>query len=490
MNPALRTIGQAIQQFAREAPEEIVVTCVQRDGSAATLTRAELDQWSGKLATRLREAGVNRGVLVPIVLANSTAHIVATIAAYKAGGTPVPVSHQLPAGEREALINLANPRAVVSANAEIEFALDPHSAQTQDIPVLEDCSSVASPMKAVASGGSTGKPKLIVTAGEAAYPADSGHPLAAVLRFGASDLLYSPGPLYHNGPFFFSIIQLIQGGRLLLNERFQAGNCLTLIGRYKPTVLNLVPTMMQRMLRDPGWESSDLSSVNCLWHYASHCPDWAKLGFIDRLGADQVLELWAATEGTGLTIIDGREWLEHRGSVGRGVLTEFKIMDETRRELPAGEVGEVFSRFAGAPAPSNYLGASPMEQSSDGFATVGDLGYLDAEGYLYLADRRTDMIISGGANIFPAEIEAVISAHPGVRDVAVIGLPDEDLGRRVHAVIEAAATARPDAAELAALCEQHLVRYKVPRSFEFVSELPRNEAGKIRRLALRDERGG
>ena len=305
------------------------------------------------------------------------------------------------------------------------------------------------------------------------------------------DLFYSPGPLYHNAPFFFSVVALVSGARVMLNERFDAGQALELIERNRATALNLVPTMMQRMLRDPDWETRDLSSVRLAWHLAAPCPAWAKHGFIERFGGDAIMELWGATETTGITTISGTEWIEHEGSVGRGLNTEFRILDEHRNELPPGQVGEVFSRFGGAPANYEYVGANALEVDHDGFASVGDMGHVDDEGYLYLADRRTDMIITGGSNVFPAEVEQVISSHPGVRDVAVVGLLDDDLGRKVWAIVEPADLAEPPTAtDLLAACAAGLARYKVPRGIEFVDALPRNEAGKIRRLALREERGG
>ena len=261
---------------------------------------------------------------------------------------------------------------------------------------------------------------------------------------------------------------------------------LGIIETHQPTVLNLVPTMMQRMLREPGWPNVNLDSVRVVWHLAAPCPAWAKEGFIDKLGGERVLELWAATEANGLTIIDGDEWLQHRGSVGRGVGTEILILDERREPLPTGEVGEIFTRIAGAPPPCEYRGSAPLEALNEGFTSVGDLGWLDDEGYLYLADRRTDLIISGGANIFPAEIEAVISQHPEVRDVAVVGLQDDDLGRRVHAVVEANRDRWEHlSSEILDLCRDQLVQYKRPRTIEIVPALPRNDAGKIRRSLLR-----
>jgi len=216
-----------------------------------------------------------------------------------------------------------------------------------------------------------------------------------------------------------------------------------------------------------------------------------KRGWIERLGPEKVNELWAATEFTGVTVINGREWLQKPGSVGKGFATEIRILDEQHRPLPVGEIGEIFTRFNGAPADYSYLGAKATEMVDGDFASVGDLGYVDAEGYLFLADRRVDLIITGGANVVPAEVEAILTQHPGVRDAAVIGLKDDDLGRRVHALIEPAnADAPPALEELDAHLRRNLASYKLPRSYEILATLPRDEAGKIRRSKLRDDRGG
>ena len=484
------TPGEAIHAHTEANPEEVAVSCALADGGVARLTRSELDRWSSRLAHRLLAMGVEPGRYVAIALPNGVEHIVATLACYKAGGTPMPVSYRLPPAERDALLDLAAPAAVFSDEAgagdltRSTMAASALASYPDSLPAA----GTPEPIKAVASGGSTGRPKLIVTPGPFAYP-PGGHPLAALLRLSPADLMYSPGPLYHNGPFLFSLVLLFQGGRILLNERFRADRALALIESERPTVLNLVPTMMQRMLREPGFAEAGLDSVRLLWHLAAPCPDWAKRGFIERLGGERVLELWAATEMNGLTVIDGNEWLAHPGSVGRPVATELRIVDEQRRELPAGEVGEIFSRFAGGRAQYRYEGATPLEELDEGFSSVGDMGYLDEEGYLYLSDRRVDMIISGGANVFPAEVESVLSSHPKVQDVAVIGLADADLGRRVHAVVEPRDPADPPAvAELDTLCREQLAAYKVPRGYEVVPELPRTEAGKIRRLALREAR--
>lgn len=490
MTESLWTPAKALHDYARQRPDEVALLCAAEDGETHTLTRREFDDWTSRLAHRLQAGGATRGQMVAIVLPTCIEHMVAVFAAYKAGATPFPVSNGMPPAERDAMLALGNPVCIISDQADLRGITREDMAALDDFPASLPEAEVPNPIKAVGSGGSTGKPKLIVTPGDFAYP-DGQHPMAALLRIEPTDLKYSPGPLYHNGPLLFSIVTLYIGGRVLLNERFRAQRAVELIEEHRPTVLNLVPTMMQRMLREAKMLAHDLSSVKLVWHLAAPCPEWAKLGFIEHFGAHRILELWAATESTGLTVLDGNEWLEHKGSVGRGVMTEIKIVDESGRDVASGEVGEIYSRFLGMGPQYEYRGAEPLDELPGGYTSVGDMGYLDAEGYLYLSDRRTDMIISGGANIFPAEIEAVISSHPGVRDVAVIGLRDKDLGRRVHAVVEALDSANPpDLDALASHCTTALARYKVPRGFELVDALPRNEAGKIRRSALRDERGG
>jgi len=491
----LKTVGEILDRFATFAPVETVVTTINREGGADSITREQLANWSDRIGRTLVKQGIKVGDLVPIHLPTSTGFIAAAVGIFKAGGTPMPVSNRLPEAELGHLLELAEAKVVISNALTTNQCLNTDSLRKatstangteKSEPPLSR--RVSNPTKALASGGSTGKPKLIVTTGDALF--DPENPIIPMLmRFEPSDLKYSPGPLYHNGPFWFSINMLLRGGRLLLNERFNAQSCLQAIERYKPTVLNLVPTMMQRLLREPRWHEADLSSVRIAWHLAAPCPAWAKEGFIEKLGDSAVLELWAATESNGLTIIDGEEWLSHRGSVGKPVGTEVLILDEHRQPLPQGEVGEIFTRMAGAAPPCEYRGAQSLDSINDGFTSVGDLGWLDQEGYLYLADRRTDLIISGGANIYPAEVEAVISQHPKVKDVAVVGLKDEDLGRRVHAIVEGFnPNDPPTLEELFALCSEQLVRYKVPRTIEIVDALPRNDAGKIRRSQLREAR--
>jgi bile acid-coenzyme A ligase len=298
-----------------------------------------------------------------------------------------------------------------------------------------------------------------------------------------------PGPMYHNGPFSMSCRGLMCGNHVVTMRRFDAEQTLALLARHRVDWTLLVPTMMHRIWRLPAAVRAhhDLPGLRIVLHLAAPCPAWLKREWIGWLGPDRVHELYAGTEAQGITWIDGHEALAHPGSVGR-IMEGFQlqIRDEAGRPLPAGEVGEVYMRPDAGPGTTyHYVGAEP-KQIEGGWESLGDMGWVDAEGYLYLTDRRNDMILSGGANIYPAEVEAAIDTHPAVRSSCVIGLPDDDLGSRVHAIVDAIAPVGEEA--LLAHLAERLVRYKIPRSIEFVREPLRDDAGKVRRTALRQER--
>jgi bile acid-coenzyme A ligase len=235
----------------------------------------------------------------------------------------------------------------------------------------------------------------------------------------------------------------------------------------------------------------DVSSLATVWHLAAPCPPWLKEAWIDWLGADVIWELYAGTEAQAATIISGHEWLEHRGTVGRPNGGQMKIVRADGTDAEAGEVGEIYMRPSDDESVRTYRYVGAEARRIDGgWESLGDMGWMDADGYLYLTDRQTDMILAGGANIYPAEIEAALDEHPRVRSCAVIGLPDDDLGNRVHAIVQTDDGTAIDVDELRAHLEERLVRYKVPRTFEFTGEPLRDDAGKLRRSALRAERIG
>jgi len=272
-------------------------------------------------------------------------------------------------------------------------------------------------------------------------------------------------------------------------SRFDAHGTLALIEYHRVDMVLLVPTMMQRIWRLPERErlAFDLSSLRIVWHTGALCPAWLKQAWIDWLGPERIWELYGGTEAQVFTTITGTQWLAHHGSVGRPLAGEIRILDEQGRDVPPGTAGEVFLRRApGTPPTYRYVGAEA--RAIGDWESLGDMGWMDADGYLYLTDRQTDMILVGGANVYPAEVEAALDAHPHVRSSAVIGLPDEDLGHRVHAIVQVEGDVSD--AELLAHLAARIAHYKLPRSFERTAEPLRDDAGKVRRTALRESRVG
>jgi bile acid-coenzyme A ligase len=299
-----------------------------------------------------------------------------------------------------------------------------------------------------------------------------------------------PGPLYHNGPFTSSFGGLQQGAHLVILPRFDAEETLKAIDRHKATWIYLVPTMMGRIWRLPEAVRAryDVSSLKTAWHLAAPCPPWLKEAWIDWLGPEVIMELYAGTEAQAVTVITGAEWLAHRGSVGKVAVGEMAAFDAAGNRLPPGEIGEIYMRRPeNAPPTYQYRGAQARTLPG-GWESLGDIGSFDEDGYLYLADRRADMILVGGSNVYPAEIEAALDEHPLVQSSAVIGLPDEDLGASIHAIVQPRAGLTEEA--LREHLRTRLVTYKQPRSYEFVTENIRDDAGKVRRTQLRDERLG
>jgi len=429
---------------------------------------------------------VRQGDLVTVGLTNSVAFIEACYGLWKVGATPQPISFRLPASEAEAVMALAATPILIAGpqfdSTRPRFEVDQLMALSVDDSPVED--RIAPFYKAPTSGGSTGRPKLILSGSPGVFAPPEGG--GGGYRTSGEDTMLMPGPLYHNGPFTSSFAGLNQGAHLVVMPRFDAEETLRWIERHKATWLYLVPTMMGRIWRLPDRVRYDVSSLRTVWHLAAPCPPWLKEAWIDWLGPDVIMELYAGTEAQAVTIITGAEWLSHRGSVGKVVIGEMAAFDTEGNLLPPGEVGEIFMRGPeGAAASYSYRGAEARTLPG-GWESLGDIGSFDADGYLYLADRRADMILVGGSNVYPAEIEAALDEHPLVQSSAVIGMPDDDLGATIHAIVQP----RPglDEAMLREHVRARLVTYKQPRTYEFVEGNIRDDAGKVRRTQLRDER--
>jgi bile acid-coenzyme A ligase len=350
-------------------------------------------------------------------------------------------------------------------------------------------SPVARYWKAMTSGGSTGRPKVILDH-QPAVADTSAEPILGIPH-GVS--LLNPCPLYHNAPFIASHLGLFAGGRVTGLVKFDAEETLRLIEANRVQWVNFVPTMMHRIwaLPEKVRNAYDLSSLKVVFHMAAPMPPWLKEKWIEWLGPERIFELYGGTERQGATIISGVEWLAHRGSVGKiGEASALRIIGEDGNDVAPGESGEIyFLPTDGAGSTYHYLGAEPKRRAG-GWESLGDIGRLDADGYLYLGDRLADMILRGGANVYPAEVEAAVTAHPKVRSCVVVGLPDPELGQRIHAILELgeAADAIAVVDGMGDFLADQLSRYKHPESFEIVSVGPRDDSGKVRRTLLRDER--
>jgi bile acid-coenzyme A ligase len=473
--------------FAMSRPQDVAVRCGDDE-----LTWQQLHLASNKVARGLLRHGAAVGQLVSLLLPNGLDIVIAVFACYKAGATPQPLSARLTETERDEIIALAEPAVVVVADEDqLRPAAVPATTTVTRLAELggsdDDLPTVvASVWKAPTSGGSTGRPKIIL----------AGSP-AVVRSVGAQRWGIEPGeqmlitaPLHHNAPFGTAFYTLFSGGAITLMTRFDPETALAEVERNKITWLYVVPTMMRRIhaLPEETKQRYDLSSLRSVWHVAAPCPPWLKQAWIDWLGADRIWELYAGTEAEAGCTISGSEWLAHRGSVGRTVWGEIKIVaaDGTDVSEP-GVQGEVYTRVTpGNPPAYRYIGAVAKEK--DGWSSLGDIGEFDADGYLYLHDRLTDMILVGGVNVFPAEVENALMAHPDVLSSAVIGLPDGDLGNRVHAIVETTAGSTTSEADIAQFAQERLSSHKRPKTIEIVHTPLRDETGKMRRSALRAAR--
>lgn len=482
--------GFRVTQLAAERPEEVAIVSVDMADRETAISWKELDRSSNKLAHWLAQGGFTASTMLMVSLPNCIEHYMVSLAAWKLGACVLPVSYRMPDAEFDGMVGLVEDRFILSDRggadaglAALRAALNEERISDQPLPVV-----TAHPGKAIGSGGSTGRSKIIVEPRPWARLPGELSDLAGI-GFRSNMVQLVGGPLYHNSPFTWSHYGLFEGHRLIVMEKFDAGHALELLERHRVSFAFLAPTMMQRIARLPDVSPRKLSSIVSIFHTAAPCPAWAKRAWIELIGAERLHEGYGSTEAAGRTAIRGDEWLHHPGSVGRPIGCDLAIRDEAGRDLPAGEIGEVLFRPRPADAQTYYyIGSPPAKKTADGFTSVGDMGSVDEDGYLTIADRRVDLIISGGANVYPAEVEAALTQMPQIADAAVIGLSDPDWGRRVHAILLPADGTVIDLDAVTASLKERLSPYKIPKTFEIVDDFPRDQSGKIRRLALVQER--
>ncbi|MFF7647183.1 AMP-binding protein [Streptomyces canus] len=499
--------------YAQKTPDKPAVVMA---GSGRVVTYRELDEHSARFARVLYDAGLRRGDVLAMLSDNAAECLELYWAAIRSGLyitainrhlTPEEVAYIVVDSGARALVVSASQKDVAEAIVPLTAGVEHRYAFGGDVAGHEDYAAALAaadePLgdqprgaEMLYSSGTTGRPKgvrLPLPTHQVDRP-DLLVPLfQKMYGIGPEDVYLSPGPIYHTAPLRWCGALQSVGATVVVMEKFDSEKALAAIERHRVTVAQVVPTMFVRMLKLPAEtrERYDVSSLRVAVHSAAPCPADVKREMIDWWGPI-IHEYYASTESNGATFIDTAGWLRKPGSVGCSALGTVRICDDAGGELPRGEVGLVY--FERDELPFEYHNDPEKTRAAQhpehpNWTTVGDIGYVDDEGYLFLTDRKSFMIISGGVNIYPREVEDVLTLHPKVYDVAVIGTPDAEMGEQVKAVVQPAAgveTGPELERELIDYVRERIAHYKVPRSVDFVGALPRTPSGKLVKRALRE----
>jgi long-chain acyl-CoA synthetase len=502
----------------RHATENPDAPALVFPASGETVTYGQLDSEANRIAHLFRSYGLKRLDHVAFYSENCAGLVTAMSAGERSGLYYTPVNSFLSTEEAAYIINNCRARVVISSRTKLEATRSlPELCPRVEHWLVFDDDSPPTPFASLAqelaglptaplpnerlgtpmfySSGTTGRPKAVRRSIDDVPPAE----MLSIEEYGRivfqlrpGMVFMSPAPMYHSGPQSGVAIATRLGAVSIIPEKFDAEEFLKLVDEHKVTHTLVVPTMLSRILRLPDeiWDSYDTSSLEAIVHGAAPCPVHVKEKAIERFGPI-IYEYYGGTEANGIVGCNTAEWLEHKGSVGKGIMGEPVILDADGNELPPNTQGFVY--FRGGNSRFEYLDApDKTAEALDPTGTmsrIGDIGHVDEDGFLYLADRQSFVIISGGVNIYPQEVENLLSGHPDVLDVAVFGIPDEDMGEQVKAVVELADPALEGAekeAELIAYCRDRIAKYKCPRSIDFTRSLPRSATGKLYKKQLQD----
>ena len=488
--------------------------------SGETVTYRQLNERSNQIAHALRAAGCQPGDTIALFAENSPRYFEVCWGAQRAGLYYVAISSRLTAPEVEYILTDSGAKLFIAGASKGTIAqevraatsldhywsidgpvpgftpMEVHRTNFPDTPITDETAGT----DMLYSSGTTGRPKGIRPPLEPDTPIDQANVLGDILKAlsgaDANSVYLSPAPLYHAAPLRYCMTFMKFGATLIIMEKFDAESLLKYIQQYKVTHIQMVPTMFVKLLKLPEEVRAkyDVSSLQWVVHAAAPCPVPVKEQMIEWWGPI-IDEYYAGSEGNGMTWAKSPEWLAHKGTVGRAIWGELHVCDESGDEVPVGEEGQIY--FGGTPAPNYHnspdKNAAALNPKHPDWSSLGDVGKVDEDGYLYLTDRKAFMIISGGVNIYPQETENVLITHPKVADVAVIGVPDEEFGESVKAVVQPMPGIAPSeelAEELMEFSRQNLSRLKCPKSIDFDPELPRHPTGKLYKRLIRDRYWG
>jgi bile acid-coenzyme A ligase len=478
------SVDDRIRSLAAECPQRPAVVAFDSRDHEQVITWSQLERESAARADLL--PGRHAAAVSPVIAfdaPSSVESLIRIVACLRSSLPPLPLDPHVPRPERASLLEAASRQYPVRVWDESP----PAAPKTQ-----EDAASQAGAKPPLgfllATGGSSGLPRLIAGPGPFRYdPRRIPNSLFKATGWRSGQRQLVVGPLHHSASFAACIQGILDANTILLHEVFRPRSTVRILAEHAVEWVQLTPVHMQWMLMAMQNGSVRLPSLRGIVHTAAPCPEAVKRAWLELLGPTRVFEYYGMTENIGTTLVRGDEWLRHPGTVGRGFFTHIKILDEHGQDSPTRSVGEVYMRRGGFAADSENSGA--IRHTCDGFSSVGDYGWLDEERYLFLSPRRDDMVLVGGTNVYPAEIETVLLSHPEILDCAVLGVSDELIGARLAAFVAIRPGSELDEAGLRSFCAGHLSQHKVPQSIRFIGEIPRSAAGKLQRRRLREMTG-
>ena len=485
------TFGRQLEYIAAAKGGAPALIEIDKEGNETVITYGGLRGLSNRMANMLLDMGIGKGSVVVVTYPNTIMHVAAMAAIWKTGACYLPMPHKTTHVELQGVLDTLKPALLFTDLKEPEGYRAIHSSDVERLAAEYSDGFppdvISNPNIITLSGGSTGKPKLIRQKIPVGNSDDTVRGWFEMVGMRWEDVQLLCGPLFHGAPHSCVMNGLFCGNKIIMPRSLCPEVLIDIIKKYKVNFMQMVPTLMHRIVKEPGVSAGDFASVTGFCHTGGVCSEWLKRAWFKLIPPERVYEMYSQTEVIGLCCIRGDQWLRHPGSVGRPIGGgKVSIRDEEGHEVPTGSVGEIFMTPPADFFYTEYINAPPIELMPDGYRSVGDMGYVDEEGYLYFADRRSDIIVTGGENVFAVEVENAVMSHPQVLDAVVVGIPDPEWGRRIHAVIEPRGDGL-DIAELKSYLKTLLSPYKVPKTFELVDSIHHESNGKVQRSKILKE---